>query len=158
MKSLTKKKKSTKKDVNLKKVHAEFTKTIDIERVTGYCVKTLLSHEITFTSLFLIKDGFLKKCNKSDLLDLFRMQQIQESEFAPSPKQRVTIIDFNAEARKIESWREKGKVKTFGDVVIEIRKSCTQMIEHCKRIDFVFDFYLVNSIKSLERQRRAYPY
>ena len=58
------------------------------------------------------------------------------------------------EDHKIESWRKKGKVKTFGDALIEIWKSCTQMIEHCKRIDFVFDLYLVNSIKSLERQRR----
>ena len=29
------------------------------------------------------------------------------------------------------------------------------MIEHCKRIDFVFNLYLVSNIKSLERQRRA---
>ena len=29
------------------------------------------------------------------------------------------------------------------------------MIENCKCIDFVFDLYLVNSVKSLERQIRA---
>ena len=155
LKSCTKKKKSTKKDVDLKKVHAEFTRTIDIARVRRYSVRTLLPYEITFTSLLLIKDGFLKKCKLSDLLDLVRTQQIQESEFRPAPKQRVVIIDFMAEARKIESWRKKGKVKTFGDALTEIWKSCTQMIEHCKRIDFMFDLYLLNSIKSLERQRSA---
>ena len=58
------------------------------------------------------------------------------------------------EARKIESWWKKGKVKTIGDTLVEIWKSCTQMIEHCKCIDFVFELYLVNSTKSLERQRR----
>ena len=60
-----------------------------------------------------------------------------------------------AEARKIKSWRKKGKVKTFGDALIEIWKSCTQMIVHCKRINFVFGLYLGNSIKSLEKQRRT---
>ena len=35
----------------------------------------------------------------------------------------------------------------------EIWKSCKQMIKQCKQIDFVFD--LVNSIKSLQRQRGA---
>ena len=47
------------------------------------------------------------------------------------------------------------QVKTFGDALIEIWKSCKQMIEHCKHIDFVFNLYLGNSIKLLERQRRA---
>ena len=60
-----------------------------------------------------------------------------------------------AEARRIESWRKKDKVKTSGDALSEIWKCFTQMIEHCKRIDFVFDLYLVNSIKPLERKRRA---
>ena len=60
-----------------------------------------------------------------------------------------------AEARKKESWPRKGKVKTFGDALLEIWKSCVEMIEHCKRTDFVFDLYLVNNIKSLERRRRA---
>ena len=62
------------------------------------------------------KHGFLKKCNKSDLPNVVRTQQIQESEFIPAPKQRFAIIDIMAEARKIESWRKKGKVKTFSDV------------------------------------------
>ena len=70
-------------------------RTIDIARVREYSVRILLSYEITFTSLFLTKDGFLKKCNKSDLLDLVRMEQIQESEFKDAPKQKVVIIDFN---------------------------------------------------------------
>ena len=39
LKSCTKKKKSTKKDVDLKKVHAEFTRTIDIARVRRYSVE-----------------------------------------------------------------------------------------------------------------------
>ena len=101
LKSHTKKKKSTKNDFYLKKVHAEFTRTIDIATVRGYCVRTLLSYEITLISLFLTKDRFLKKCKKSHSLDLHRTQQIQESEFTPAPKQRVVIIDFMAKARKI---------------------------------------------------------
>ena len=154
-KSGTKKKKNATKVTDLRKVHTEFTRTIDIARVRGYCVRTLLSYEITSTSLFLTKDGFLRKSTKSELLELVRTQQIQDSEFKPAPKQRVVIVDFMAEARKIESWRKKGKVKTFGDAVIEIWKSCTKMIEQCNRIDFVFDLYLINSIKSSERQRRS---
>ena len=72
LRSRTKKKKSTKKDVDLKKIHAEFTRTTDVARVRAYCVRTLLLYKITFTSLLLTKDGFLKKINKSDLLDLVR--------------------------------------------------------------------------------------
>ena len=60
-----------------------------------------------------------------------------------------------AEARKKESQPRKGKVKTFGNAFLEIWKSCAEIIEHCKRTDFVFDLYLVNNIKSLERRRRA---
>ena len=58
-----------------------------------------------------------------------------------------------AEASKLESCRKKGEVKTFGGALIEIWKSCAQMIEHCKCVDFMFVLYLVNSIKSLERQK-----
>ena len=136
-------------------MHAEFARTIDIARVRGYCVRTLLSYEITSTSLYLTKDGFLTKSTKSELLDLVRTQQIQDTEYKPVLKQRVVIIDFMAEARKIESWRKKGKIKTFGDAVMELWRSSTKMMDQSNRIDFVFDLYLLDSIKHSERQRRS---
>ena len=60
-----------------------------------------------------------------------------------------------AEGRKIESWRKNGKVTAFGDCVMEIWNSCMKSAELSDRIDFVFDISASNSIKSLERQRRA---
>ena len=62
------------------------------------------------------KTWILEKCNTSDLPNVVRTQQIQESQFIPAPKQRFATIDIMAEARKIESWRKKGKLKTFSDV------------------------------------------
>ena len=50
---------------------------------------------------------------------------------------------------------KKDKIRTFGDALLEIWKTCTQLMSSSKRIDFVFDLYLEDSIKSLERQRRS---
>ena len=151
-----KKNKRTKKSFDLTKVHAEFTRTIDIAQVRGYSVRNLLSYELTLTSHFLTKEGFLTKSPKSELLELMRKQQMLDSEFTPSSKETaIIIIDFIAQAWKIESWQKKDKVKTFGDALLEIWKSCTQMMSSSKHVDFVFDLYLEDSIKSLDRQRRS---
>ena len=108
----------------MSKVNAEFTRTIDIVQVRAYSVRNLLSYELTPTSHFLTK-GFLTKSPKSELLELVRKQQMLDSEFTPSSKEKVIIIDFTAQAQKIESGRKKDKVKTFEDALLEIWKSCT---------------------------------
>ena len=76
-------------------------------------------------------------------------------EFTFSPKKRVAIIDFMAQARKIESRRKKFNIKTFGDAVNYIWNSILQLARYIERIDIVFDCYSHDSIKGIERQRRA---
>ena len=60
-----------------------------------------------------------------------------------------------AEARKIEARRKKFNLKTFGDAVDDMGKTCCRMGNHAKRIDVVFDCYAKDTIKGLERQRRS---
>ena len=98
------KNKRKKKIIDMTKVHAEFTRTIDIARVRGYSVRNLLSYELTTPSHFrTTKEGFLTKSAKSELLEFVRKQQILESNFTPSSNERAIIVDFMAEARKMES-------------------------------------------------------
>ena len=54
----------------------------------------------------------------------------------------MAIIDFMAEARKIEARQKKFNLKTFGDAVDDIWKTCCRMGNHAKRIDVVFDCYV----------------
>ena len=98
---------------------------------------------VTTTKIFLAKPA------KSELLGFLRTEPSNSTS-----KWSVTIVDFMAEARKIESWRKSGKVTTFGDCVMEIWNSCVKTVK-TERIDFVFDLYASDSIKSLERKRRA---
>ena len=67
----------------------------------------------------------------------------------------ILLIDFMAEARKIESRRKKFNLKTFGDVITDMWSRFSYMGQNCRRIDIVFDCYRNDSIKSLERQRRS---
>ena len=95
-----KKNKRTKKSFDLTKVQAEFTRTIDIARVRGYSVRNLLSYELTPTTHFLTKEEFLSKSPKSELLELVRKQQMLNSKFTPSSKERVLSLI---------SWHKPGK-------------------------------------------------
>ena len=60
-----------------------------------------------------------------------------------------------AQARKIDSIRKKYNLKTFGDAIQDIWSSCLQLTKHSHRVDIIFDGYLKESVKGLERQRRA---
>ena len=62
----------------------------------------------------------------------------------------VAIIDFMAEARKIEARLKKFNLKTFGDAVDDIWKTC-RMENHAKHIHVVFDCYAKDTMKGLER-------
>ena len=47
-------------------------RTLDVARAQGYDVKKLLSYEVTSISFFLMKEGFMRKAGKSELLKEFK--------------------------------------------------------------------------------------
>ena len=156
LKTLNRKKMGSRSgNVDLTKLQSEFVRAIDVARSRGYCMKTLFTYEIVNNSYFLMDKGFLTKSNKSDLLGLLRTRQIPVNEFDFSSQSQIIIIDFMAQARKIEPERKKGGIKTFGDAIIYIRNLCWKMAVHSQRIDVIFDLYCEDSIKGLERKRRA---
>ena len=116
-----------------------------------------MSYEITDSSYFLASDGcYLTKAQKSDLQTLLKNQKISIYEFSfKEESYSVVLIDFMAEARKIEARRKKFNLKTFGDAVTDIWNSCWNHGKSAKRIDIVFDCYVNDTIKGLERQRRG---
>ena len=104
------KKAVTEKPVDLNKVQADFVRVIDIARCRGYNVRNLLSYEITTTSYFLTTaDGYLTKAAKFELLPLLRTRQIPIREYSFGNERTVSVIDFMAQARKIDS-REKNTI------------------------------------------------
>lgn len=136
----SKKKEVKKKDKdNLSKDQNEFTRKIEIARSRGYSVSSLLQYEMTDTSYFLTKDGYLTKPDKSDLLGLLRTRNILVNDYQFTPSRRVTVFDFMAEARRIGSRRKSGGIVTFGDAVRDIWKTCWEVAQFSERIDFVFD-------------------
>ena len=67
----------------------------------------------------------------------------------------VTVIDFMAYARKLESRMKNCGLKTFGDFLNNIWKTFERYSSKRKHIDIVFDNYFHNSVKSGERRIRA---
>ena len=114
-----------------------------------------MNSEITPMSFYLMKDGFIRKPQKSDLAtelkSLISKQQIPPS--LPSTNhQRAIVIDFMAYARKVPI--KKQNLKTYHDFVTSLWKTFQSLSETCSRIDIVFDLYNEQSIKASERSRR----
>ena len=141
---------------DLSKLKGEFSRYIEVARARNYDLRKLLSYEVTDKPYFLSPDGcYLTKGKKSELQSLLKCRTISFHEFSTKQHNSVAIIDFMAEARKIEARRKKFNLKTFGDAVDDIWKTCCRMGNHAKRIDVVFDCYAKDTIKGLERQRRS---
>ena len=141
---------------DLSKLKGEFSRYIEVARARNYDLRKHLSYEVTDKPYFLSPDGcYLTKGKKSELQSLLKCRTISFHEFSTKQHNSVAIIDFMAEARKIEARRKKFNLKTFGDAVDDIWKTCCRMGNHAKRIDVVFDCYAKDTIKGLERQRRS---
>lgn len=143
------------KDLN--KESMVLLRSVDIARARCYDVKTLLSYEITSTSFFLSKNGFLRPAsNKSDLLKKTRLSQYPLKEFSHNSKLGV-FIDFMAYARKLGSRanNNKSSIKTFGDFVENLWQSFLTYSRSSQRIDIIFDNYISSSLKAWERERRT---
>ena len=148
---------SGEKVIDLTKLNSEFTRVVDIARSRNYNVKDLFTYEISDMPYFLCPDGnYLSKSNKSELQSLLKTRDILNVDFDNEPQRNrsILVIDFMAEARKIESRRKKFGFKTFGDALNDIWNTCWKKCKTADRIDFVFDCYKKDSIKALERERR----
>ena len=151
-----KKKKSEGGKANLEKMTNLFTRNVEIARARCFDVKTLLAYEGTDKSYFLSPDGvFLSKGKKSELQPLLKTKSISSNDVEYNMERSILVIDFMAEARKIESRRKKFNLKTFGDVIDDLWQRVLHMGRQVSRMDIVFDCYRNDSIKALERQRRS---
>ena len=126
----------------------KFLRTVDYARVRGFDLRSMLKSEISTTSFYLTKDGYIRKPNKAELsaeLKTFLPGNIPIS----LPEQsflRALIIDFMGYARKVPVKMQN--LKTFLDLV-KTWKTFLSISSSCSRLD-VFDLYQNNSIKGSE--------
>ena len=127
---------------------------IDFARTRNFNIKDLLEYELSSTSFFLSKDGFLRKSQKSDLLT-----QVKKRVHCPSivrveeGKYQMIIIDFMSFARKVPIKRLN--LKIFSGFVANLWSSFNSLSRDCTRIDIVFFLYKDDNIKAGERSRRG---
>ena len=141
---------------DIKKETTLFLRIVEIARMRGYDLHSLLSKEITTTSFFMLKDGFLRKPQKSEFARELKecckediVSTIPNNDRLPS----VTIIDFMAFCRKVPI--KKSRLRTYEDFFNALWSTFDSISRKSNRIDIVFDLYLENSIKEQERSRRG---
>ena len=144
--------KQTKQDLDRETV--KFLRTVDYARVRGFDLQSMLKSEISTTSFYLTKDGYIRKPNKAELsteLKTFLKGNIPTSLPAQSCL-RALIIDFMGYARKVPVKTQN--LKTFLDLAKTLWNTFLSISTSCSRLDIVFDLYQNNSIKGSERKRR----
>lgn len=127
---------------------------LDITRERDIPMNIILQYDLSDDHFLFDKDGFMKKAQKSTLIQQLEKNLTTEDRKTNFKDQTLNIgvvFDVMAIFRKIK-LRE---LKTFGNL-------CKAVIEYAKisssfaqRIDFVFDSYDVHSIKDCERNRRS---
>ena len=145
-----KRSKSCDNTADLKKETVTFIRYIDYAKSRGYELKDLLKYELTSTSFFLTKNGYLRKPDKADLGS--QLKKILENEIlANLPSltgHSMSIIDFMESARKIRT--KKLKLKTFSDLSSFLWTGFAEFSKNCTRLDIIFDLYRQRSIKANE--------
>ena len=101
-------------------------RTVDVAHTQGYDVNkvlwyevtspSLLWYEVTSPSFFLMKEGFMRKAGKSELVKEFKendlsYQMITES--VDKYNKKITVIDFMAYARRLNSRIKKFNLKSY---------------------------------------------
>ena len=140
--------------VDLKKETVSFVRHIDFLRLRIYNIQRLLQFEITSTSFFLTKDGYLRKSQKSQLAQEIKGLLPAPPEMVPTDrKQSMTVFDFMGYCRKVPIKRDE--LKTYADLANHLWITFTFLSKNHSIIDIVFDLYLDASIKEEERLRRS---
>ena len=146
--------KRPKKHLDVSKATVQFMRQIDIARTRSYDLKKLLQHELTSTSLYLTKDGFLRKSPKSELAQVLKHHvPVIPTEVPSGDMQTALIIDFMAYCRKVPI--KKLLLKTYADLAKHLWTTFQCIFPLSQRIDIIFDLYLDKTIKQGERSRRS---
>ena len=139
---------------DVKKETVMFMRNIDLARLRGYSISTLLQYEITSTSFFLTKDSYLRKSPKSELAQEVKKLITSIPVEVPSTHIPSAILfDFMAYCRKVPV--KKLHLKTYEDLVKHLWSTFNHLSRNRGRLDIVFGLYLDQSIKQQERSRRA---
>jgi len=145
--------KTYEKVLDVKRETLAFLRVIEIARMRGYDLGTLLQYEITNTSFFLEKDGTLRKSQKFEFAKELKrsLETIPESVPDTGPSSAI-VFDFMAFCRKVPI--KKMKLCTFEDLFKSLWFTFQHLSSKSSRLDIVFDIYLENSVKQQERDRR----
>ena len=99
-------------------------------------------------------DGYMRSSkSKSELLQYIRFEQIPYNDLDIGNND--LFVDFMAYARKLDRRITKCGLKTFGDFALNIWNTIIRHSVTSNRIDIVFGNYLMESVKSGERKKRA---
>lgn len=140
---------------DVKKETLAFTRVIEIARIRGYDLKSLLQYEIASTSFFLEKDGTLRKSAKSEFARELKsgfLENIPETVPDLGPSSMI-VFDFMSFCRKVPI--KKLKLSTFEELFQNLWSTFSRLSSKSARLDIVFDIYLENSVKQQERDRRG---
>ena len=139
---------------NEKKQLAQAQKTFDISRVRGYDVRCLLKHDLVETSYLFDDDGLMVKPNKSELCTELE-KKLKDNDYLMAPRWidngTVYIVDVMAWLRHMRT----SSLTTFAEFCTAFMDMVNHMSVNAKRIDYVFDTYLEDSVKGGERARRS---
>lgn len=146
---------STKQKTNKKnKSHNSANRIIALANERAYPIEKLLTYDLTVENPLFDNDGLFKKeQNKSLLIREFEKNvNIDAVEFIENDFQTCLVVDVMLVMR-ILSWKE---AHTFQDIAKKFCKFIKDrtILQNITRIDFIFDSYFEQSIKSSERQRR----
>ena len=128
---------------------------IEHARLRGYNVQKLLQYEITTTSFYFTKNGFIQKSTKSELAREIKQLLNKECpyEVPISNEKSMVVIDFMAYCRKVPI--KKMNLKTYVELCNNLWSSFKNLSTNFQRIDIIFDVYLECSIKQHECTRRS---
>ncbi|OXU22397.1 hypothetical protein TSAR_010977, partial [Trichomalopsis sarcophagae] len=122
-----------------------------------YPIDKLLTYDLTYDNKLFDDDGMMKKeNNKSSLVrELEKVLKNDEYSCTKTENSTCVIIDVMLVMRKI-GWKGKN---TFVDLAISFCQYVKSKVDvnSTTRIDFIFDSYFPNSLKSSERLRRRQP-
>ena len=110
----------------------------------------MLKSEISTTSFYLTKDGYIRKPNKAELSA--ELKTFLPGNIPTSLPEQSCLRAFMGYARKVPVKTQN--LKTFLDLVKTLWKTLLSISSSCSRLDMLFDLCQNNSIKGSERNRR----
>ena len=132
-----------------------FTRHIEYARSRQYDVNHLQTYEISSMPLYFIKDGHLRKSNKSEFSEEIRkLIPTCPSNVPTSPDmESMVVVDFMGYARKVPI--KKLNLRPYHDFANHMWNTINKLSFNAARIDIVFDLHILQSIKQDERNRRG---